>query len=64
MYYFHPITVDLNVYACLDFRKFMILELFMWNLRIINFDDSSAINNSREMLKFTNFCHLREIRKN
>ena len=61
MYYFHLITVDLNVYACLDF---LILELFMWNLRIINFDDNSAINNFREVLKFTNFCRLHKIRDN
>ena len=37
-------TVYLVIFACLDFREFVILVLFVkWKSRIINFDDGSAI---------------------
>ena len=35
-------TVDMVIFTCLDFREFVILGFFV-RLRVIYFDDSSAI---------------------
>ena len=59
------VTVDLVIFACLDFREFVIIGfLCFWNLRIIDFDDRwHYYNNFRGILKFENLSSSRNSRK-
>ena len=58
--------VDLLIFACLDFREFAMLGLFVKsNSRIINFDDSIRYynDNFREITKFANLSSSQNSRK-
>ena len=59
------ITVDLVIFACLDFREFMILELFVESrIRALSISLIVAYyNNFRDIPKFANLSSSRNFRK-
>ena len=50
-------TVDLVIFACLDFRKFVFFFNEVLNLQIINFNDTSA--HKKIYCKILKFANLR-----
>ena len=58
-------TVDLVIFACLNFRKFLILGLFTkFRIREFSFFFSSAImkNNFHDILEIANLCSSRKLK--